>query len=362
MQDLRAPAGAPYRTRAPGARSIVPWNAGAVPEAAELQESCPLCGEPFGKVELSEDHIFGRAWGGRATVTTHRSCNSELGHGAEGQLHKPWSLLSLAKASNGLPGLPMDATMPDGTRIKIDFASQTSTLGNGMVRIEETPEIISFYAQASSNAIQGIVSSWRKNWPDVPEFEDLPSGSITQVQRTPEAVQVTLTHDLGNAVEIAKKAALGAGVKAFGAEFAAGRLAERIRAASLESDRSSITAVEQVWSNLSLKFDDMRAAGLDIIPIPEVLPAPQSQVVFMPNPMRKSTVIYVHILGIPLVPWGIVIAEPLPDHEMLGKRQAPVLVREEKGKPLSIFDLTVIGLGAVAKAAQDAADRIDEEA
>lgn len=64
---------------------------------AQIDDSCPPCGEQFGDRELSFDHIFGESFGGRATVKTHRRCNNEIRGDAEGRLHRSGRIFNVAK-------------------------------------------------------------------------------------------------------------------------------------------------------------------------------------------------------------------------------------------------------------------------
>jgi hypothetical protein len=68
--------------------------------------------------------------------------------------------------------------------------------------------------------------------------------------------------------------------------------------------------------------------------------------------------VYVHVLGIPVLPWGVVADATLP-YGKYGKRHAAVLVREDSSG-LTIIDAQDIILDAVAAEALKAAGEIGE--
>ena len=74
----------PVRVTTICARVVTHTGAVAIPDSAP-QPRCPFCGQALlpGQ-ELSSDHVFAKALGGRVQVPAHRSCNSRFGAGAEG--------------------------------------------------------------------------------------------------------------------------------------------------------------------------------------------------------------------------------------------------------------------------------------
>lgn len=313
----------------------------------QTDESCPLCGEPFGDRELSVDHIFGESFGGRATVQTHRSCNNTIGGDAEGRLHRPGSIFNVAKLSHGLEARPLDGEMADGQQTKADLASGTWSPSKPTFSKVETDDAIHVTASGSPEQLAKMVKDWQKKWPgQVPSLEEL-RARTEQLPRPAENVELKVDYDLNDTLAVLKKAALGAGIKAFGTSFAIDPLAEKIRNAEIAGQLALSEAPIGVWDVSTTELDAMSTAGLDVEEVPPVLPAPKHQVVFMPIPGEQPrTAVYVYILGVPLEPAGIIIAAPIPDGTY-GPRILPVMIREVDA--LAVWDINEIMMGAISR-------------
>ncbi len=299
---------------------------------------CPLCGEPFGDEALNVDHVFGEAFGGRAKVTTHWKCNNDLGKGAEGRVHRPTSIMSLFKAHHGLSTQPMRGELADGTKIDANLAGRSWAPSKPTVsRIVNPDGSIQLNARATEQQMPGIVKNWQSKWPQVPAYEDLSSSQRLEVSIEPEMVQMNLVIELDDHLEVLKKVALGAGVLAFGSEFARSPLAASIRVADLGGDKMYLEGLTKVWEIATTTLEQLKADGAAVDDLPDPMPAPKHQVVFVPMLHDHRTVVIVHILGYPLLPWGLVVDGDLPAGRY-GMRTFPVMVREDVG-PYVVYDL-----------------------
>lgn len=101
---------------------------------------CPLCGRALSDEVCDDDHVFGKAFGGRATVRAHRACNNTLGHSEEAKLHRPNTLLSLVRAVHGLSAPALRGTTAEGSRIDIDAASGHSRPAQPTVDVTHSTE------------------------------------------------------------------------------------------------------------------------------------------------------------------------------------------------------------------------------
>ena len=198
----------------------------AIPDSVP-HPRCPFCGHPLlpGQ-EPSNDHVFGKALGGRVLVPAHRSCNSRFGAGAEGELQKPDTLVSLLKAAHGLHADRARVVFASATQASLDLASghvrvsPRVTRGNSglPVAIEGPPAVV-----------EGIYGSVRSEHPGLglPAFGDLPPACITRP--SPGTARMSLTLPLAAAEAMAVKSALGACTLAYGPRFAATPLAAALR-------------------------------------------------------------------------------------------------------------------------------------
>ncbi len=331
-------------------------------QQADPTERCPLCGEPFGLEPLNDDHVFGEAFGGRAKVRTHRKCNNDVGRGPEGRMHRPSSILSLFKVIHGVQTKPMRGKLPDGTEVDADLAGNTwgparPTVSRGL----NADGKIELSARASEKQMRQVLNGWRKKWPGrgVPTFDQLTSLQKEEVSDEPDMVEVELVVSLEDHLEVLKKVALGCGVLAFGPTFATSSAAAGVRCASLRDAKLHMEALSVVWKMGTTALRQVKGDGIDPEVVPDPLPAPKHQAVFMPMPNNHQTAVIVHILGYSLLPWsGIVVDGELPEGRF-GARDLPVMIREDVG-PYAVYDLQEIVMEATLSSSLAALQDEDE--
>lgn len=322
------------------------------PRAIHPAEYCPLCGELLGNERLNRDHVFGARWGGRAKVTTHWTCNNNIGKDAEGAMHRPWSVLSMFKLAAGPPAPAFPGHRQDGTQVQVDFATRTWAPSVPIVNVIESADSVSLFAQGSDVHLRKILKDWRRKWPTVPAFDELSADQKTYFDLPPEMVNVKLSHDLANALSVVKKVSLGAGVLAFGESFATGPVAAAIRAATLQNLSAPHEVLEGAWRTGTQVLEQMATAGVRVESVPLVLPAPKHQVVLMPIPTINATAVFVHILGFSLLGCGLIVDAELRA-DGTGTRTLPVMIREDIG-PYDVVDLQAVLMTASTQAAADA--------
>ncbi len=324
---------------------------------------CPLCGHPLGDT-TSRDHVFGDAFGGRFTVRTHPTCNSSIGGAAEGRLHSGDSFINFVASVQGLQAAEVPGTAQDGTRVSTDFAGRRTSLAKPEVSKTEDAKTVQLKAVGRAEHLKKVLADWRKAYGDqVPRWVDLTPEQRASAERGPEEIEMHLSLDLADAEAFAVKAALGAGVLAFGEDFAGSELAESLRrwAASpfdnplvegSTKPRRQLEMLDALDRLLTSYAAEMAKSGMEV-DLPAIVPSPHSstnQVTFVPLPKASGTALFLHLLGTPLPPYGLQLEGHLPRGE-LGIPTSPIVVREGDGE-LEIVRTTERLMEPVVKAAR----------
>jgi hypothetical protein len=331
---------------------------------------CPLCGDPLSAGPVNLDHVFGEAFGGRAKVDVHVACNEKIGGGAEGRLHRANSVLNFFASLNGISAANVVGTMPDGTKVTADFSTGQTTLAKPRVLKAQDSQSISLQASGSEEQLKGVLKAWRKRYgDDIPQWEDLTPGQRASVSGSPETVALSLSLDLRDAEAFAVKAAVGAGVLAFGPDFAASRVSSALRAwvrAPFDNPLGAGGVNQRTKLDLLAELDTRFAALAAQVASPDVpvalpiLVPPDTvinQVVFVED--RENVDVYVHVLGFPVLPYGLSVPGEVPG-AMPGMKPLVVLVRERAG----ILEITDFGqrlMVPVVKAAEVAAQLVEDD-
>ncbi|TKA09511.1 HNH endonuclease [Actinacidiphila oryziradicis] len=323
------------------------------PLPAPAWERCPFCGlEMFPeREELSLDHIFGEALGGRTLVTAHKSCNNQSGSGAEGALQRPDTIFNLIKANHGLKAQRIPATFSSGRKALFDpqqgtvFAHPTvdKSVANS-IRIEGTPT----EAEAAFN-------KWRSRQPDferIPEFKNLPPEAVARVSYT--HLSMNLRYPYQAAERVAIKSALGACTLAYGPGFATSPFAAALRALEKsEPDpdrRFDLKSLDQFIAGMAGQFG-LNAAAVGRLPT--LVPPPGAtvhDVVLVPLPTQ--TVLFAHYLSQVTPPYGIKINARLPQLLPGITPTLPLLLRDDTPHHLKVTDFTQLLLRPVITAAE----------
>ncbi len=337
-----------------------------MPNAPAQAEICPLCGLVLSD-PLSADHVFGKAFGASHTVQTHKACNNEFGGGAETVLHGATSFLNFARAAHGLAKLPIHGTTAAGEAVAVDLSTGETWSLKPEVTVRQEGEQVHLRVAGSEKQIRQILDDWRRKWGSViPTVEQLPPEAVQRVAR-PGLVTLLLQLDLAAAEQFAVKAALGAGTLAYGPTFASSELAVALRDwAAQPFDNPMLSEVTprprmqlQILDSVSgSQQQTARAMGLAPDALPNLASAIGSavrQAIFIPSPgPPPSTVVFVHVLGMPVMPWGLVVPAPLPQSEPWGDAVAPVLVREHADARLEVLHYTELLMRPVLVAAVEA--------
>jgi hypothetical protein len=331
---------------------------------------CPLCGKPLSAGPVNLDHVFGEAFGARAKVDVHVACNEKIGGGAEGRLHRANSVLNFFASLNGMSAAKVVGTMPDGMKVTADFSTGQTTLAKPRVLKTEDSQSISLQATGSEEQLRGVLKGWRKRYgDDIPQWKDLTPRQRVSVSGLPQTLVLSLSLDLKDAEAFAVKAAVGAGVLAFGQDFAASQLSsglrEWVRAPfdnPLDAGGVNPRTKLDLLAELDTRFAALAAqmGGLDgPVALPTLVPSDTAtnQVVFVED--REKVDVYVHVLGFPVLPYGLSVPGEVPG-AMPGMKPLAVLVRERAG----ILEITDVGqrlMLPVVKAAEAAAQLVEED-
>lgn len=275
--------------------------------ASDPSQLCPLCGDPLDDGPTSRDHVFGQAFGGRVTVAVHKSCNSALGHSAEGRLHRPSTLMSVVRASDGLPAPELRGATADGIGIDLDLATGRSSEARPKVDVTHHDDREELSACGDAHDVRGVLKEWRKKYGDVvPTWDELPPEARREVLAPPTDVNVSIVHDLNDAKHFAVKAALNAGVLAFGEDFAGSAVARALRDyrdsdsdVATEEVEMSLDALAVLDETFAQRADGYAASGLSRPDLPGLADSGgASDVIFVPH--KQQTVVFVRVLGVPL--------------------------------------------------------------
>lgn len=297
--------------------------------------------------ELSEDHVFGRALGGRVVVTAHMTCNSQSGSAAEGDLQRPSTLINLLKAVRGLDASPVPGTFPSGRRVQFDFKDGSvyspptvdKAQDGTTVRIEGTP------AEAEK-----AYNTWRARNPHInaPEFKDLPPEAITTVSYN--TVNTNLVYPLQSAEIVAAKAALGACVLAYGPTFAAGDFAAVLRAiqkdpVNPQRNVAYSSYLDKLDTNIPIAAAQAGLAQTDIAGLPHLVPTAGETVhdVILVPFVGQQTLLFAHFASELIPPYGIIVSAQLPPLTPDIQPTLPILLRDGGARDqLEITDFTQV--------------------
>jgi hypothetical protein len=330
--------------------------------AASGHAFCPFCGgELLPGQDLSEDHVFGRALGGRVAVMAHRTCNSQIGSAAEGDLQRPNTLVNLIKAVQGLPASRVEGTFPSGRPAFLN-------LKDGSV---QSPPTVVKAADGTSLRIEGLpdeaenaFNKWRARHPnlDVPDFKDLPPGSISTVSYA--TVNVNLVHPLPSAEVVAAKSALAACVLAYGPTFAVSKFAAALRAlqdgpADPQREKGDPALLD--WLDTYIPTAAARAGlgATGTSGLPRLVPVPGETVhdVILVPIRGQRTLLFAHYLSELIPPYGIMVDARLPPLTPGLPASMPILLRDGGARDrLEVTDFTQRLMQPAIDALADAAD------
>ncbi|MEU5214127.1 hypothetical protein [Streptomyces sp. NPDC020742] len=307
---------------------------------------CPFCGLPVADDDLSMDHVFGDAFGARAKVPAHRSCNNQSGGDAEGRLHHPNSLMNLVRWRHGKAVKDIPATFSSGRTARINPSTGVVSSPHVMVNKVESEGSISFQAEGTQAQVEAAYEKWRSRHPDLPlpALSDLPTDAFESVVY--ESAEVSMKLDLQAAQGTAVKAALGACTLAYGPSFTATPLAAALRAAGQAPPAQYCRVAATVLDSTDALIAEMLA---EAHPGPMLVPREGSKeydVILLPA--GQETVVFVHILSTLMPPYGIKISAPVPGLSPGVSPVLPVLLREDADGRISATDFTEILMDVLA--------------
>lgn len=170
---------------------------------ATRDRQCPFCLASLGFYRQgSDDHLFGEAFGGTATVRVCRDCNSKLGHSVEGPLQRDDSVMNLLKIRLG-NAQAVKGTLPSGAAGSLDLVT-------GEVRtrkpVHATDDVLHYL---------GSERQVRRALP-----KTLPSAEVERIISTAKSISLgegmfrtTLKYDLGLWARMVATMALAAGCR-----------------------------------------------------------------------------------------------------------------------------------------------------
>lgn len=332
---------------------------------------CPLCGTQLG-LDGSDDHVFGEAFGGRATVRAHKDCNNELGGGPEGRLHRGPNIANFVASMRGIAVEDVPGTMADGTQVTTNFADGSTSLARPIVDRIVDSENVRLSVIGRPEHLKKVLKDWRSKYGEqVPRYNELTPEQLQTVEFGIQEVEYSLYMLLEDAEAFAVKAALGAGVLGFGVDFAGSEVAGSLREwASSPFDNPLTKGSKRARRYLEMldALDELYAGqtsamalnGLTVS-MPSIVPSQDSgasQVAFVPLPGGSGAVVFVHVLGMPLPPYGLVVSGEMPKSSL--DMASPFVVREVGGKleMFSVVDRIMLPvIEAARKSAQEVIDR-----
>lgn len=307
---------------------------------APSDDLCPLCGQTLSE-PLSDDHVFGDAFGATKKVVTHKACNNQVGGSAEGRMHRPDTVFNFIRALHGLNTEPLRGVMQDGREITFDPKTRTVLPRRPTVNVVPDPEARTTHltGNGSEAQIRRLLRDWRKKYSSqIPRYEDLTQDQLEVIRIPVDEIMLRLNTHSAEAEQFAVKAALGAGVLAYGTEFAGTPLAVGLREwrdrpfidpfdcnAQMAPQRIALGSLGATAQSLASVTRGLPGRP----PLPPFESPPNArtyQALFVPDGLGQ-TCVFVQVLGMNVVPWGISVPEPLPKGRF-GVPAAPVLVRE----------------------------------
>lgn len=308
---------------------------------------CPLCGAAMPpEQELSEDHVFGQALGGRVTVIAHKACNNQSGSAAEGNLQRPNTVINIMKSAKGLGASPVPGTFPSGRRAELN--KDGSVYSPPILRKAEDGTALSI--EGTPAEAEKAYHTWRNRNPhlNAPEFKNLPPESIKSVSY--DTVNVELTYPLGDAEIVAVKSALGACALAYGPGFAASDFAAALRAvrdnpADPQRQKGDPAYLIRLDTNIPPAAAQAGLSDPEISALPRLAPAAGETVhdVILIPLGGQQTLLFAHYVSELIPPYGIMIDARLPPLTPGIQSTFPVLLRDGgAGNHLQVADFTQI--------------------
>jgi len=247
----------------------------------------------------------------------------------------------------------------------IDFSTgHVDELATVDVRKDE--QAVTLAARGSEKHLKRVIKDWRKNYGDaIPSWGDLTPEQRKTALATDTEIKASMTHDLRDATMFGLKAALEAGVIVYGPEFARSDLAKAIRE-RLEDPRvldnndvpiglDFLNGLDDQYEHQCKQWDE---SGLDAPDLPKLGDVGCANDVVLVPFHRNKTVVYVRVVGVPIVP-GLLVDAPMPLGD-LGVAVAPVLVREGRDSR-EIVDFAKAMLDPVAEHARLQAESVANE-
>ncbi len=330
---------------------------------------CPLCGTRMER-DLSDDHVFGEAFGAKRTVRTHRRCNNNVSQAAEGALHASNSIFNVLRGMHGRAKLPVEAETVSGQAMQLDLASGKLWPAKPKVSVCREAGQVNLTAAGTEEQVRAAVATWRRKWPSIPPYNELPTEALQAVQVKVDRVNIAVDWQLPAAEQFAVKAALGAGVLAYGPDFASTAMAQALRDWASKPFDNPLVADTQATGRPRMELAAIQATSDSLQRLvperswPDMEAKPGSeeyQALFMPMPRgtQRATAVFIHLLGTPVLPWGIVLPASLP-HGRYGPPVAPLLVRETGGR-MQIVHYTEVVLDLAVEKAEEAKRQLREE-
>jgi hypothetical protein len=283
--------------------------------AHAADSNCPFCGlDLLPNQQVTRDHVFGRAMGGRVVVSAHRTCNNQFGAGAEGEMQRPNTVGNLLKAAFGLRAGTVRVTFPSGRPASLDLRTGRVRADRSVTRAEDG---LIVRIEGTEAQVRSAYLAHRSRHPELglPEFEDLPPECVGTVSY--QSARVDLALPLAAAEAVAVKSALGACVLAYGPRFAATPLAAALRTL-LNSPTAQGPAVPPdrlgiLDAQIALSAAEAGLSPEGISALPRLVPQ-QGQVVHdvILVPYNQQTLLFAHYLSAPIPPYGFIVAAPLP--------------------------------------------------
>jgi hypothetical protein len=298
-------------------------------------ELCPFCGKAIPSDESSRDHVFGEAFGGRIKVPCCEPCNSTIGHGIEGPLHAPDSLLAFARAGAGLAGRPLRGQYrDDGTPVNVNWTEGGAVPRDPAVKVTKQEDTISIQVGGTEQQVRKVWRGLLRTYGSaIPTIEEA-LASATRTSDPLPWIEIELTNQLPILHKFAAKVALSGGAAIWGDIFTESPFADALRdilaTLSANYDPNALKCDSRYLSEVASAAKTVAPVDIPEIPLPNPGPGivPTSPVVFVPVPRggQPATAVFVTILNFSAPPYGILLSGAVPGNPTL-----PIVLREELG-------------------------------
>jgi uncharacterized protein YfiM (DUF2279 family) len=273
---------------------------------------------------LTDDHVFIRAVGGKATVKACKPCNDWIGHSIEGALQRSDQLLNLIKLGQG-SGLPLRGTI-QATGDEIEHNLLTGEVhARHPVTTTVAGDQTTYNVRGSPEQVEAVLRQMAKTfgWEEATVQQLLASGE--QVDLGNSMLDTKIVTDRELAGRLASKVALGAGCAAFGEAFLSSSLAADLRAVM----RGAVTGVSLVSADLLPAFDlqisSFPPLAGKVAPITPNRAENRSEVIFCET--NTGAVIFVYLAGVLIATGGL-----LYNHVLSVGHHLPVVFTDGPGK------------------------------